>query len=62
MFIVVLAFLGWVNGRPAAVIIPAESAAMAAELVKSFSGTAIPEYVFTYGTSLSYRHSIDYED
>jgi hypothetical protein len=50
MFIVILAFLGWVNNRPVPIKIPIESAALSAAIAKSFTQTPIPDYVFTYGT------------
>lgn len=50
LFIGILVFLGWVNNRSVTILIPAESVALSAELAKNFAGTAVPEFVLTYGT------------
>jgi hypothetical protein len=50
-FIVGLVFLGFVNKAHSAASIPPESLALFNKLTKDLSGTAIPEYVLTYGTT-----------
>jgi hypothetical protein len=52
LFVALLVYLGFVNNRPTPILIPAESIALSAEVAKNLSGTAIPEYVLTYGMSL----------
>jgi hypothetical protein len=52
IFVAILVYLGFVNNSPRAILIPPESLAISAELAKNLSGTAIPQYVLTYGTSL----------
>ena len=59
MFIGILVFLGWINNRPVAILIPAKSVALSAELAKNFAGTAIPEFVLTYGTFSIARYSMN---
>lgn len=50
-FIAGLIFLGYINRPKKILAVPAESAAASVQLTKDLSGTAIPEYVLTYGTA-----------
>jgi hypothetical protein len=51
IFIAGLVFLGYINRPHKASTVPPESVAASAQLAKDLSGTAIPEYVLTYGTT-----------
>lgn len=53
IFILGLVFLGLVNKAHSAASIPRESRDLFEKLTKDLSGTAVPEYVFTYGTATS---------
>jgi hypothetical protein len=49
-FIILLALLGWIGGGlPISVSVPKESIAVAKEVADGLAGTAIPDYVLTYG-------------
>jgi hypothetical protein len=51
LFIVGLVFLGFINQENVPSSTPPEALAVFGELTKNLSGTAIPEYVLTYGTT-----------
>ena len=51
-FIAGLIFLGYINRQKKTVAVPPESVAASVQLTKDLSGTAIPEYVLTYGNAL----------
>jgi hypothetical protein len=53
LFVTLLVYLGFVNNRPKTISIPAESIALSAKVARNLSGTAIPEYVLTYGMTLT---------
>lgn len=50
-FILLIVFVSYWNNRFVSTSIPKQSLVLSKELAKNFSGTAVPEYVLTYGSS-----------